>query len=155
MFRFTKKRAAVVGLVASLSVGAAAFAYFTTTGAGFATGAVGNGTALSLQGEAPGILYPGGSSVVNFTVDNPSNGSQRVGTIHLAKVTTENVSPGCIAGDLGDFAMDDVVANQIIVGNASRVSIVATGTIRFNDTAANQDACKGAALLLHLTSTSS
>ena len=58
---------------------------------------------------------PGSSSPVSFTVDNPSSGKQRVGTISLERITADAGHSGCsaaISGGNPDFTMPDVVVNK-------------------------------------------
>lgn len=150
------KRGVFVGLVAVIAVGAAgvALAYFTTTGSGTATATAGSSSALTLHGTVSSQLYPGSSSPVGFTVDNPSAGSQRVGTISLASITVDAGHAACstaISGGNPDFNMSDVVVNQTF-GPGSGQSVSPSGTLTMNDTGVNQDACQGATLTLHLTS---
>jgi hypothetical protein len=136
------------GIVSLLIVAAAAIAYFTTTGSGTATATVGSSSAVTLHGTAGSTLYPGTSSTVSFTVDNPSPGTQRVGTIHLASVATDVAHSACV---VADFTMPDVAANQSF-GNGSGQTVTATGTLTMANTGVSQDACQGAPLTLNLTS---
>src|SRR5690349_8552459 len=90
MHHLISKRALVaVGCIAALAVAAVAYAYFTSTGSGTATAKVGTSSAVTLKGTVTGNLYPGASSQVAFTVDNPSGGAQRVGTITLTGITVD------------------------------------------------------------------
>lgn len=153
MRNFIKKRRALVvaGGVLLLIAAGGAYAYFTTTGSGTASGTVGTSTAVVLHGTAATALYPGTSSTVTFTVDNPSTGTQRVGTITLTSVTTDatHVTAGCV---LTDFTMPDVVADQSFTsGNGQAVTATGTLTMAAQPTV-NQDGCKDAPLTLHLTS---
>jgi hypothetical protein len=148
--KFISKKRALVALaaVAALAVAGAAYAYFTTTGSGSGSASVGTSSALTIHGTAPDTLYPGTSSVVHFTVDNPSSGHQLVNKIHLDSVSTDAAHSACVTGD---FTMPDVTANQDVdAGNAT--AITATGTLTFNNTGVSQDACKDAPLTLHLSS---
>ena len=74
MRKFVMRKRVLVpmGLVAVLVVAGAAIAYFTTTGSGTGSATVGSSSAVTLHGTAATTLYPGTTSVVNFTVDNPS-----------------------------------------------------------------------------------
>jgi hypothetical protein len=81
--RFTKKRTLALGALLLLLLTAGAVAYFTTTGSGSGTASVGTSSVLTLHATTSGTLYPGTSVTVNLTADNPSNGNQQVGTIHL------------------------------------------------------------------------
>src|SRR4051794_13725395 len=137
-----------------LAVAAAAYAYFTSSGSGTATATVGTSSAVTLKGTVNGNLYPGSSSPVTLTVDNPSSGKQRVGTISLEKITADAGHASCsavITGGNPDFTMADVVVNQTYApGNNQAVS--PSGTLTMNDTGVNQDACQGATLTLTLKS---
>jgi hypothetical protein len=146
----TKKRvAAAVAAAVIAGGGMAAYAYFTTTGTGTGSGSTGSSSAVTLHGTAATTLYPGTSSVVNFTVDNPSPGHQYVNTIHLVSVAADSSHSACVVADYG---MPDVVAHQDIAGNATGAAITATGTLSMANTAVSQDACQGATLTLTLSS---
>lgn len=136
----------------ALAVAAAAYAYFTTTGSGTATATVGTSSAVTLKGTVTGNLYPGSSSPVTLTVDNPSSGKQRVGTISLEKITADAGHASCsvvIGGGNPDFTMADVVVNKTYApGNGQAVT--PSGTLAMNDTGVSQDACQGATLTLTL-----
>lgn len=150
----TKKRALVaLGCACALAVAGAAFAYFTSSGSGTGTATVGSSSAVTLHATISSSLYPGSSSPVSFTVDNPSSGVQRVGTVSLASISVDSGHSTCsttISGGNPDFTMAAVPVNQVISpGNGQ--SVAATGTLAMNETGVNQDACQGATLTLHLT----
>jgi len=169
---FHRKRYVLIAVAVLASVAAVAgYAYFSANGSGTATASVGTSSAVTLHGAAVSTLYPGTSSTVNFTVDNPSSGHQIVGTIHLASVVacdTAFVSGACPSGHeitscesinngsgsnagTNNFYMADVVANQDVpTGNGQTVTT--TGTLTMNNLASSQDSCKNANLLLNLTS---
>ncbi len=144
-----RRRVLVFGVVAILIAAGAAIAYFTSTGSGTGTATVGSSSAVTLHGTAASTLYPGTSATVNFTVDNPSSGTEHVGTIHLSSVTTD---AGHIACVMTDFTMPDVVANQNFA-NGNGQAVTATGTLTMANSALNQNACQGAPLTLNITST--
>jgi hypothetical protein len=151
----TRKRAlAVVGCVSALAIAAVAYAYFTSTGSGTATAKVGTASAITLKGTVAGNLYPGASSQVTFTVDNPSSGAQRVGTISLTGITVDAGHSTCsvtIGGGTPDFSMPAVAVNATFPsGNGQAVT--PKGTLTMNDTGVNQNACQGAELTLALAS---
>ncbi len=149
MFRFTRKRALpALAVVAVLAIAGAAYAYFTSTGSGTGSATVGNVQAVTLHATVTGSLYPGTSSPVAFTVDNPSPGSQHVGTIHLASVTTDVAHTACV---VTDFTMPDVTAAQVFV-HGTALAVTAAGTLSMANTGISQDACQGAPLTLNLTS---
>jgi hypothetical protein len=155
MHLMTKRRALVaLGCVATLAVAAVAYAYFTATGSGTATAKVGTSSAITLKGTVTGNLYPGASSQVSFTVDNPSSGTQRVGTITLTGITVDAGHSTCsttISGGNPDFSMPAVAVNATFApGNGQAVT--PKGTLTMNDTGVNQNACQGAELTLALSS---
>jgi hypothetical protein len=155
MHHLTSKRALVViGSLCTLAVATAAYAYFTSTGSGTATAKVGTSSAVTLKGTVTGNLYPGSSSQVSFTVDNPSGGAQRVGTISLTGITVDAGHSTCstvITGGNPDFTMPAVTVNATFpAGNGQAVT--PKGTLTMNDTGLNQNACQGADLTLALAS---
>jgi hypothetical protein len=153
---FVKRKGVLipVSVILGLAVAGIAVAYFTSTGSGTGTATVGASSNLTLHGTVAGSLYPGASSTVNFTLDNPSSGSEYLNTIHLESVTPDAGHSGCstvITGGNPDFTMPDVSANQSFPhGNGQAVT--ATGTLTMHETGVNQNACQGATLTLNLTS---
>lgn len=154
MYWITRKRALVVlGCACSLAMAAVAFAYFTSSGSGTGTATAGSSSAVTLHASISSNLYPGSSSPVTLTVDNPSSGSQRVGTVTLASISVDAGHSGCstvITGGNPDFTMPAIAANQVF-GPGNGQNVTASGTLTMNETGVNQDACQGATLTLHLT----
>lgn len=152
---FSKRRAkAALGAICLLAIAGVAYAYFTSNGSGTATATVGSSSAVTLHGSLESSLYPGSSSTVTFTVDNPSSGSQRVGTVSLASITADAGHSGCstaISGGNPDFTMAPVTVNQVF-GPGNGQAVAQSGTLTMNDTGVSQDACQGATLTLNLTS---
>jgi len=150
----TKKRVAAITAVGALALAAGAYAYFSSTGSGTATASVGSSTAMTIKGTVSSNLYPGGSSPVSFTIDNPSSGAQRVGTISLTAIAVDAGHSTCskvISGGNPDFTMAPVVVNKVFPSGSGQ-TVTQTGTLAMNDTGINQDACQGATLTLSLTS---
>src|SRR5215203_4360401 len=151
----TRKRVLIAGTcVAALAIAAAAYAYFTSTGSGTATAKVGTSSAVTLKGTVAGNLYPGASSQVTFTVDNPSTGTQRVGTITLTGITVDGAHSTCsavITGEKPDFSMPAVAVNATFAPGSGQ-AVTPKGTLTMNDTGVNQNACQGAELTLALSS---
>ncbi|HEU4943677.1 MAG TPA: hypothetical protein VFT10_00795 [Solirubrobacterales bacterium] len=155
MRRITTKRALwAVGCVGVLALAAGAYAYFTSTGSGTTTATVGSSSPVTLKGTVTGNLYPGSSSPVALTVDNPSSGNQRVGTVSLEKITADAGHSGCsvvITGGNPDFTMADIVVNKTF-SPGNNQAVTPSGSLTMNDTGVNQDACQGATLTLTLKS---
>jgi hypothetical protein len=171
MNRAWRKRLLVLAAGVLAIVGAVGgYAYFSASGSGTGTASVGTSSNLTLHATTGGALYPGTSTTVTFTVDNPSSGHELVGTIHLASIVacdTAFVSGACPSGHeittcesinngsssnagTNNFYMADVVANQDVASGNGQ-SITATGTLTMNNLASSQDSCKNANLLLNLT----
>ena len=154
MFRKTmnkKRTIAVLGVVAILAVAGIAVAFWTTTGSGNGSGAVAasNGT-LALHGTVTNALTPGSSSPVSLTADNANSSSEQVGTVKaVVTIDAEHATAGCLASD---FTIADTAENQVIPANGKGVALAHAASISMADSAANQDACKGAAISLALTS---
>jgi hypothetical protein len=150
----TRKRAlGALGCVTVVAFAGVAFAYFTSSGSGTGTAAVGSSSAVTLHATISSNLYPGSSSPVTLTVDNPSSGSQRVGTVTLASISVDAGHSGCsttISGGNPDFTMPAVTVNKVSPSGNGQ-SVTPAGTLTMNETGVNQDACQGAALTLHLT----
>jgi hypothetical protein len=148
----SRKALLALGCVGALAVAAGAYAYFTTSGSGTGTATVGSSSAVTLHATVGSSLYPGASSPVSFTVDNPSQGAQRVGTISLQSITVDAGHSTCSVVTTGgnpDFAMAAVAVNKTFAtGNGQAVT--PSGSLAMNDTGVNQDACQGATLTLHL-----
>lgn len=153
MYQHTIKRMIPLG-IGVLAVAGIATAYFTNLGSGTGTAVVGSSSSVTLHGTVASALFPGSSSTVTFTVDNPSPGAEFVNTIHLESIVPDAGHSGCsttITGGNPDFTMPDVAVGQgFAPGNGQAVT--ATGTLTMHETGVNQDPCQGATLTLNLTS---
>jgi hypothetical protein len=172
-FFTTKPGIAALCVVGALAVAGGAIAYFTASGSGTGTATVGANSALTIHGTSGSALYPGTSSTVSFTVDNPSAGHQQVGTIHLASVkacpsgdtwtgsacsnsgteiaSCESVETGASDTTTANFWMPDVAANQT-VNSGNGQTVTATGTLTMNNLSSSQNSCQNASLTLNFTS---
>lgn len=150
----TKKVIAIAtgGVVAVVGTGVA-YAYWSAGGAGDGTGATGTSTALVVnQGTVLSAMYPGDSAqTLSGTFTNTSDG-----TVHVTSVTASLLSVTDSVGgatSVGCSVADYTLANATM----SAVQEVAVGTggawtgatVHFNNTTANQDACKGKTLNIH------
>ena len=169
-FMTRRKTMVTLGVVGALALGGAAYAYFSASGSGTGTATVGTSSALTLHGSTSGSLYPGASTAVTFTADNPSSAKEQVGTIHLASIvacntafsggscpsghevtTCESVETGSSDTTTANFWMADVPVNAEVASGSGQ-SITPTGTLKMNDLSTSQDTCKSVNLLLNLTS---
>lgn len=155
MFRKNKRRALIaLSVTGTLVAAGAAIAYFSSSGSGTATATVGSSSAVTLKATVTGSLYPGTASPVTFTVDNPSTGKQRVGTISLEKITPDAGHSTCstvVTGGNPDFTMAEVAVNKVY-GPGNAQAVTPTGSLTMNETGVSQDACQGATLTLTLKS---
>lgn len=168
----TRKRTLVVGTLTTLAVAGSAFAYFTSTGTGSGSATVGSAANLTVTGTSASTLYPGASSTVNFTVNNPSTGHERLGTITLSAVhactgasSTWNGSACSNSGTeqttcesfdtsasstTDNFSMPAVASNTDF-GPGNNQTVTQTGTLAMNDLTSSQNSCQGASLTLTFT----
>ena len=149
--RMTRKKliAGAAAVAVALGISGAAYAFWTTSGAGTttATVALSNGSLVINATVAPGI-YPGGTADVAFTADNSNATDLQIGTLHLVSVQADGAHSGC---DTSDFTMADVVESQTILNNTAGTALAHDGTLVYANTGVSQDACKGATLTLTLS----
>ena len=153
----TKRARAGLAVLVLLALTGAAVAYFTATGSGSGSATVGSSSAMTITATiTPGTggLVPGGNPAdVKFAVNNPSSGNQNVGTVSLASVAayTDNTQSTPVPGCNGSwFTMTPVAANQDVPSGST--TLTAHGSLQFNDSGTNQDACKGVFLVANFTS---
>ncbi len=142
---------ATLGLVA---IGGAAYAFWTATGSG--QGQADTGTTTPVQVNQTSVvtnLAPGsGSQPLSGNFDNPNDGAVYITSVAatVAEVNDVNGDPitGCSAADY-TIAGSGAVGAEVPSGTAQ--GSWGNLTIAFNNTAANQDACKNAQLVIAYT----
>ena len=153
MFKTTRRRGIVLGVIASLAIGGAAVAYWTAGGTGTGSGsAAGSQSALTAnQTTTLSAMYPGDSAqTISGNFDNSNSGPIHVGTV-TASIASVTKAAGAPAGtcDASDFTLANAamtVNAEIPVGTGKGAFTGAT--LKFNNKATNQDACKGATVNL-------
>jgi hypothetical protein len=150
MRHLLKKRVLVVIAVLALGVTGAAIAFWTQAGSGTGTGTVGTTGTVTLQGPVTAGIYPGGTSAVTLTASNSGSAPVKVQTVSLVSVAVDAGHSSCATAD---FTMPTVTENTSLAGNAVAQALTSNGVLTMANTAANQDACKGATLTLTLSST--
>ncbi|HVL31661.1 MAG TPA: hypothetical protein VM299_05450 [Solirubrobacteraceae bacterium] len=152
MPNITRKRSVIGALAALLLAGAAAFAYWTSSGSGTGTAEADTTVALTVkQTTTLSAMYPGDSAqTISGNFDNPNPGPVYVGTV-TASISSVTKASGAPSGtcDASDFTL----ASAAMTVNAEVPAGTAKGswtgaTIKFNNKATNQDACKGATVNL-------
>ena len=153
MSRLIGRRGIVLGVVASLVVAGAAFAYWTAGGSGTGTGSTaGAQTALTAnQTTSLTAMYPGDTAqTISGTFDNPNSGPVYVSTVtvSIASVTKAASAPAgtCDATDYTLASAAMTVNSEIAAGTGKGAFTGAT--LKFNNKASNQDACKNATVNL-------
>ena len=146
--RRSRRRAAVVFVptIAGVFVAGTAFAYWTTSGAGTATGASGTSAAVTVTqtGTPPAGLAPGGAAQpIAFKINNPKVTAQRIASVTI-DVTSVTYAGGATAATC---SRDDFVIQQPTTINqdlpTGDTSFSPSGaTIRMAETGQNQDDCK-------------
>jgi hypothetical protein len=80
------------------------------------------------------------------TTSNPGSSTVSITTVRLVRITTDVDHDAC---ETDDFTMEDIQQHASIPSD-SREYELADGTLTFEDSGINQDACKGAPLELTL-----
>lgn len=152
---FKSKKFLAASVAATVLSGGAAYAFWTAGGSGEGTAATAAGTiALTVNQAALTEMYPGDTAqTISGTFGNTNTGPVYVTSVtaSIASVTDGAGAAivGCTAADytLGTPTM--AVGAQVAVGDP--VGAWTGATIQFNNTGANQDACKGATVNLAYT----
>jgi hypothetical protein len=154
MRHLSKKAIAIAtgGVVLVVGTGVA-YAYWSAGGTGNGTGATGTSTALTVdQTTVLTAMFPGDAAqTLSGTFTNASSG-----TVHVASVTASlfsvtdsvggAVSVGCSVADYTLANATMAALQEVAVGTGGTWT---GATVQFNNTTANQDACKGKTLNIH------
>jgi hypothetical protein len=152
---FTKRRSVVLAVAAVLILSTGAYAYWTAGGSGTGSAAAGTTTPLTVtQTTVLTPMYPGDTAqTISGKFNNTNSGTIHVGTV-TAAISSVTKDAGAVAGtcDASDFTL----ASAAMTVNADVAAGTAVGawtgaTIKFNNTGANQDACKLATVALSYT----
>jgi hypothetical protein len=164
----SKKRVAVIGAVTAVTLvgGGTAFAYWTASGTGSGTVAVGSTADWTVaQTSTDGTMYPGvGTATVTFTATNDADsGFKRLASTDVTATIDDDAagnimvgSPAAaVAGCLASWFVPTVDVPTPVwdtdVAQGGTVSIPVDVTM--TNAAANQDDCKGQSPNLTLTIT--
>jgi hypothetical protein len=158
MSRLSKRKKIAVLLGASVIAvggGGIAYAYWSTSGTGTGTAGTADGASdlvitqtSTISGLAPGVA----AQTITGAVKNNAKSSAHVTsvTVSIASVTTAAGAVGaCSAADYTLTGATMTVNTDIASGKAADFT---GATIAFNNTASNQDGCKGATVALAYTS---
>jgi hypothetical protein len=159
MHKFTKKQYLVAGVAAVIVAAGTrtALAYWTTSGSGAGSGATTGGTSDQLAFEQTALtsMYPGDSAqTLTVKVINSASEKAYVSTVN-AYITTDKT--GCTGADfmLGrSVAPSTGLTAAALTWNAQDLAKLggnanASSTVQFNNTSADQDACKSAAVTIN------
>ena len=154
--RNKKKLAALATGALVLGSAGVAYAYWTTSGSGTGTGTTTAGVVdmVGFDQDSLDAMYPGDSSQpLTVTVRTSSTESVYIAP---SRPTSPTNKAGCTGADflLDGAAAPSTSADAVALdlgrpGPGRDGADDATGTIQFNNTGANQDACKGAAVTIH------
>lgn len=158
--RNTKKTIAA-GTVLALGTAGVAYAYWSTTGSGTGSGSTtaGDNAAATVTNDGLAAMYPGDSvQDLVVKVTNTSTSQQAYVSGVQAWVTTDKANCDGSNFLLNGAAAPSAAAEKVALVwtareiNAGATAAQATGnTIQFNNKAAEQNACKGAAVTVHYT----
>jgi hypothetical protein len=136
---FMSKKVVAIGLAAgiTLGLGGAAFAYWTTGGAGTGSAATGAPQAVVVnQTSSVTGMYPGDIVALSGNFDNLTN----PGSVYITSVTAAigTLPTGCVAADFsisGTSNTPGEIVHGTAVGSWSGLSIT------MNDTGVSQNSC--------------
>src|SRR4051812_8071211 len=145
----TRRRVALAaGVVGSSALAVAAFAYFTSSGSGTGSAAVGTASPWQVDVAAPtgGPVYPGsGSEDLAYTITNTSSGHQQLESISASVASSGgNVThngtavAGCSASWFTAVNHPPTLPSNVAGGGQRGGSV----TVTMQDSGTNQDACK-------------
>lgn len=144
------RKTTVIASFLVLAVAGAAFAYWTAGGTG--TGTAPTGTTLALTANQTTVLtpmYPGDTAqTISGTFTNPNTGPTYVTSVTAAITGVSGGAGACSAADYTLASPVMAVGSEVAVGTGGSWT---GATIKFNNTGANQDGCKGATVALGYT----
>src|SRR4051794_31132211 len=109
-FKSKKGLTFLTAMVVAVAAAVGGDAYFTATGSGTGSAGVGQASNIPRGGTITGPLSPAGDPAgVSVLVTNPGSGSQYVGDVHLASITS--TTAGCDVSSSGAnaaFTMADI-----------------------------------------------
>jgi hypothetical protein len=148
-----KKTAIVAGLVLAVAGAGAAYAYWTAGGSGTGSASTGTTTGITVnQTSTVSDMRPGDSpQTLSGDFTNTNDGPVYVTSV-VASIGDVTKAQGAPAGTC--TADDYTLANATMtvgteVASGTNVGDWTGATIQFNNTAANQDACKGATVAIN------
>jgi hypothetical protein len=135
-----------IGLVAVVALSGAAYAFWTSGGTGNGSADVSTTTSVTVNLTSTiDDMYPGDSAQTlsgDFTNPNPGPVFITSVTVSISSVTLGGLpAPACSAADFTLTGAVMAVGAEIPNGTGGSWG---GATIQFNDTASNQDGCKGA-----------
>jgi hypothetical protein len=152
-FTSHRKRSIFGAIATVLVLVAGAAAYWTAGGAGDGAGTTGDTIELvANQSTVLTAMYPGDSAqTLSGTFTNGNSGPIHVTSVavSIASVTESDgttLRTGCTAADFTMTGTTMSAVQEVAVGTGGSWT---GATIRFNNTASNQDACKDATVNLH------
>ena len=147
-----RKRSAIGVVAVILLLSAGAYAYWTIGGSGTGSAATGDVAAITVnQNTVLDAMYPGDSpQTISGDFTNGNDGPVYVGTVTVS-IASVTKAPGAVAGtcDSTDYTLAGAAMTvNAEVPSGSDVGAWTGATLKFNNKATNQDACKGATVNL-------
>ena len=146
-----RRKLAIAGAVATLAVAGAAYAYWTTSGSGTGSGTTGTSHAVSVdQVGSISNLTPGRpAEAVDFKITNGDSTNQFIASVTVSIASID--APGADATHpctTDDFTVVQPSAIHDDLTPGAHTYSPSGATLALNDTAGNQDGCKGATVNL-------
>ena len=144
-----KSKVAIAGLtIAAVAGGGTAYAFWSTTGTGTGSGSTSAGASnlaiaqtSTISGLAPGVT----AQSIAGTVTNNATNNAYVNTVTVSIASVTGGAGACSAADYTLSAPVMSVTSDLAPGGSATFT---GASLAFNDTASNQDGCKGATVNL-------
>lgn len=144
-----RRRLLALVAVATIAVAGIAVAFWTGSGSGTGDAQVGTSGTVTVTGTVQEGIAPGTDRSVSFTAANATESPIQVTTVRLVGVAVDAGHSACVTTD---FSMENVAENHEVPASATAEALPNAGTLVYQNTTENQDACKGATLTLTLAS---
>ena len=145
--RITRKKTIVAGIIAASLMGGSALAYWTTTGSGTGSAAVGTSTAVTVSqlGSITAMTPGSAAQSIDFRINNPAATSQTIASVVISITSvTDALNVAAVGCSSADFTLVQPTATygDLTNGDHDYVGTGSGATLAMKNTASNQDGCK-------------
>ena len=144
--KLRKKFIVAGGILSTVLISTAAYAYFSTTGTGSGTATAGSASSLTITAPTVTGLYPGGGSKPFAIKIHSDTAGQRVHSV----TATVTGTPACPASNFTVSGSPAVLDETLPAGDSTFADTALS--ISLDDTGVPQNGCQGVSVTLAFTS---